>query len=131
MEPEDLEAVRALLPTVDGWADQVAALGLPLTLCHNDLHGNNVFDRGGELRFFDFADALVMEPLAALLIPINALRTGSRPRRTTRGCGGSPTPASRSGPTTRRPPSCGPRCRPRSSWPGWPGPSRGSGAPRR
>jgi hypothetical protein len=69
----DLDAVRALLPAVSAWSDQVAALGLPLTLCHNDLHGNNVFDRGGELRFFDFADALVMEPLAALLIPINGL----------------------------------------------------------
>jgi Ser/Thr protein kinase RdoA (MazF antagonist) len=58
---------------VAAWSDQVAALGLPLTLCHNDLHGRNVFDRGGELRFFDFADALVMEPLAALLIPVNGL----------------------------------------------------------
>lgn len=74
MEPEDLDAVRALVPTVDRWANQVVGLGLPLTLCHNDLHGNNVFDRGGELRFFDFADALVMEPLAALLIPLNTLR---------------------------------------------------------
>jgi hypothetical protein len=73
MDPGDLAAVRALLPTVAAWAEQVAALGLPLTLCHNDLHGNNVFDRGGVLRFFDFADALVMEPLAALLIPIHGL----------------------------------------------------------
>ena len=71
--PADAAAVRTLLPTVSAWSEQVAALGLPLTLCHNDLHGNNVFDRGGELRFFDFADALVMEPLAALLIPINGL----------------------------------------------------------
>ncbi|MFC7492624.1 MULTISPECIES: hypothetical protein [unclassified Nocardioides] len=74
MEPGAGEAVRALLPTVREWADRVAALELPLTLCHNDLHGHNVFDRAGELRFFDFADALVMEPLAALLIPLAALR---------------------------------------------------------
>jgi hypothetical protein len=73
MPPEDLAAVRAMLPAVVGWADQVAALGLPTTLCHNDLHGHNVFDVGGELRFFDFADALVTEPLAALLVPVNAL----------------------------------------------------------
>jgi hypothetical protein len=74
MQPGEAEAVRALLPTVAAWADEVAALDLPLTLCHNDLHGHNVFDRAGELRFFDFADALVMEPLAALLIPVDALR---------------------------------------------------------
>lgn len=66
-------AVRAALPQVAGWAEQVAALGLPLTLCHNDLHSRNVFDLGGELRFFDFADAMVTEPLAALLVPLNLL----------------------------------------------------------
>lgn len=65
--------VRATLPDVERWADQVGALGLPLTLCHNDLHGRNVFDIGGELRFFDFADALATEPLAALLMPLNLL----------------------------------------------------------
>jgi hypothetical protein len=75
------ERVRALLPTVRRWAEQVGALGLPLTLCHNDLHGGNVFDRGGELRFFDFADAVVMEPLAGLMIPLVGLahRLGAAP----------------------------------------------------
>ena len=69
----DLAGVARLLPTLDRWVDQVGALGLPLTLCHNDLHGNNVFERDGRLRFFDFADALLMEPLSALLIPLNLL----------------------------------------------------------
>ena len=65
--------MAATLDDVRRWADQVGALGLPLTLCHNDLHGRNVFDRDGELRFFDFADAMVTEPLAALLVPLNVL----------------------------------------------------------
>lgn len=69
----DREAVRAHLPVIERWVEQVADLGLPTTLLHNDLHGHNVFDRGGELRFFDFADALLTEPLGALLIPINSL----------------------------------------------------------
>jgi hypothetical protein len=73
MSTDARAGVRALLPQVADWADQVGALGLPLTLCHNDLHGNNVFDVHGELRFFDFADALVTEPLAALLIPLHLL----------------------------------------------------------
>ncbi|GAB2458657.1 hypothetical protein GCM10027062_43160 [Nocardioides hungaricus] len=68
------EQPRATLVDVERWADRVGALGLPLTLCHNDLHGRNVFDRAGELRFFDFADALVAEPLAALLVPLTVLR---------------------------------------------------------
>jgi hypothetical protein len=61
------------LPVVRRWAEQVAALGLPLTLNHNDLHENNVFDVDGRLRFFDFGDALVTEPLGVLLIPLNIL----------------------------------------------------------
>jgi hypothetical protein len=73
MPAADRDALRAALPRIVAWSDQVAALGLPLTLCHNDLHGNNVFDIGGDLRFFDFADAMVTEPLAALLVPVNAL----------------------------------------------------------
>lgn len=76
MSPEDRDAVRAHLPVLARWAERVGSLGLPLTLVHNDLHGNNVFDRDGELRFFDFADALLMEPLAALFIPLNMLAHG-------------------------------------------------------
>ena len=73
MRAEDREAVRSALPAVARWAERVAALRLPLTLCHNDLHSNNGFDVGGELRFFDFADAVVAEPLAALLVPLDNL----------------------------------------------------------
>ena len=71
---EDLEAaLRAKLPTVRGWADEVAALGLPVTLNHNDLHERNVFVVDDELRFFDFADAMLTEPLAVLHVPLKLL----------------------------------------------------------
>lgn len=73
MPPERQEAVRELLPVVRHWAGQVDALGLPTTLVHNDVHGNNVFDRDGELRFFDFGDALLMNPLAELALPLHLL----------------------------------------------------------
>lgn len=73
LDADDTAALRALLPVVRGWAERVAALGLPVTLNHNDLHGNNVFRVGEELRFFDFADALLTEPLGALLVPLNVL----------------------------------------------------------
>ena len=66
-------ALGALRPTIADWVDRVAALGLPVTLNHGDLHAHNVFHVGGELRFFDFADALLTEPLGALLIPLNIL----------------------------------------------------------
>ncbi|MGC4111484.1 MAG: phosphotransferase [Nocardioides sp.] len=77
-DPRRLDAdvagrLRAHLPVVRRWAEQVGALGMPMTLNHNDLHENNVFDVEGRLRFFDFGDALVTEPLGVLLIPLNVL----------------------------------------------------------
>jgi hypothetical protein len=68
------ERLRALLPSIERWSDQVADLDLPLTINHNDLHANNVVAPGGPdqpLRFFDFADAVVGEPLGELLIVLN------------------------------------------------------------
>lgn len=68
------ERLRALLPRIERWSDQVAELGLPLTLNHNDLHASNVVAADGSdvpLRFFDFGDAVVADPLGALLIPLN------------------------------------------------------------
>lgn len=66
--------LTGLLPTIERWADQVADLGLPFTINHNDLHTANVVAANGAdtpLRFFDFGDAVVAEPLGALLIPMN------------------------------------------------------------
>ena len=73
LPPDEADVLRGHLPAVRLWAEQVAALGLPVTLNHNDLHDNNVFLVGGDLRFFDFADSLLTEPLGALLIPLNML----------------------------------------------------------
>ena len=70
---EEAGALRAHLPRVQAWADQVAALGLPVTLNHNDLHDNNVFKVGEELRFFDFADSVLGDPHGCLLVPLNLL----------------------------------------------------------
>ena len=71
----DADRLRAHLPVVRRWVDQVAALSLPVTLNHNDLHEHNVFDVDGELRFFDFGDALLTEPLQVLTISINMLKS--------------------------------------------------------
>jgi len=71
---EDAARLRAHLPVVRRWVEEVAALGLPITLNHNDLHGNNVFDIDGELRFFDFGDAMLTEPLGVLTITLNVLK---------------------------------------------------------
>ena len=96
------------------------------TLNHGDLHGRNVFPIGRELRFFDFADSLLTEPLAALLIPLNVLSGAARrrPRRppalAARGC--RPRGVERPGADGR---PCGPPSPPPSSWGGSPAPRAG------
>ena len=67
---EQARAVEATLPDVALWGEQVAALGLPVTIDHNDLHPHNVFEVDGRLELFDFGDAVALEPLAALRVPL-------------------------------------------------------------
>lgn len=76
LDAEDAQRLRRLLPTLGRWADEVAELDLPATINHNDLHADNVFaptDAERPLRFFDFGDAVLTDPLAGLLIPLQVL----------------------------------------------------------
>jgi len=77
-DPRSLSAeaaarIREHLPRLAEEFEQLVAVGLPLTLQHNDLHQFNVFEVDGELRFFDFGDALLSDPLAALWVPLGGL----------------------------------------------------------
>ncbi|WGY04000.1 aminoglycoside phosphotransferase family protein [Nocardioides sp. QY071] len=75
LAPEVAVLLEALLPTVERWSDRVEDLDLPLTLLHNDLHAENVvLAPDGGLRFFDFGDALVGDPLAGLYVPLAMAR---------------------------------------------------------
>lgn len=73
LEPQQAEPMEDLEPRVREWAEQVEGPGLPDAVVHNDLHAYNVFDTPEGLRFFDFGDAVIMHPLAALLIPLNVM----------------------------------------------------------
>ena len=71
--PDELRAhVDAAVDVVGAAGDQVAALGLPVALVHNDLHDANAFVDDDGARFFDFGDAVASSPLAALRIPLAA-----------------------------------------------------------
>lgn len=60
-------------PRAEPLLDAVGALGLPESLVHNDLHEYNAFDLPHGLVFFDFADAVVANPLVGLMVPFNVL----------------------------------------------------------
>jgi hypothetical protein len=68
------ERLRRVLPDLGRWVEQVLALGLPVTLNHSDLHSNNVFSLPSGMRFFDFGDAVLSDPLAVLLATLSSMR---------------------------------------------------------
>lgn len=78
LDPGVAQRLGDLLPLVDRWADRVEELGLPSTLVHNDLHASNVGEVAGALRFFDFGDAVVCDPLANLLLPLHVVQRDLR-----------------------------------------------------
>jgi Ser/Thr protein kinase RdoA (MazF antagonist) len=73
LSAEARKRTEDFLPQLRRECEELAAVGLPLTLQHNDLHQFNVFEVDGELRFFDFGDALLGDPLAALWVPLGGL----------------------------------------------------------
>lgn len=73
LKPADAARLTAALPTMTDAVERLAALGLPDTLWHNDLHTNNVFDTRDGLVFYDLGDAQVGSPLCDLLIPLRFL----------------------------------------------------------
>ena len=68
-------ALVATLPSLRRSAERLEAVGMPVTLNHNDLHEHNVFVPGsdGRLRFFDLGDAVLAHPMTVLLVPLNVL----------------------------------------------------------
>jgi hypothetical protein len=59
---------------------ELAAVGVPATLQHDDLHDHNVFvpvEPGGPLRIFDWGDAVVGHPFGTLLITLRVVSAGT------------------------------------------------------
>ena len=84
--PEGLtEAQRATmrdrLPDVRRLADELAGLGIPETIQHDDLNDGNVYVRDGRGRVWDWGDACVSHPFHSLtvLLRATAYRLGLEP----------------------------------------------------
>ena len=70
LDDGELERVRSLEPILREAVDVVAALALPDTVQHDDLHAWNVCLRDGRYRIIDWGDACVSQPLLSLYIPL-------------------------------------------------------------
>jgi hypothetical protein len=69
----EVEQVRALGPRVSDWCAELAALGIPPSIQHDDLQDGQVFRRGGRWRFLDWGDASVAHPFLTLHVTLRVL----------------------------------------------------------
>lgn len=78
---DDLPRLRAVLPKIATQAEELAALGIPDSVQHDDLHDGNVLVNGEQRVIFDWGDASVSHPFLTLMIVLRvaALRL-SRPQ---------------------------------------------------
>jgi Phosphotransferase enzyme family len=71
-----LPKVAAMRPTVDSWCERLAASPVPPSLDHNDLHPWNILGESGDVRYYDWGDAVVAHPFAAVLVPLGFVQRG-------------------------------------------------------
>jgi hypothetical protein len=67
---EELSALHRLVPVIASSCDALAALGLPDSVEHNDLHDGNVLVDGDRRVVFDWGDACVSQPFLSVMLPL-------------------------------------------------------------
>ncbi|HEX6116629.1 MAG TPA: phosphotransferase [Solirubrobacterales bacterium] len=73
----EVDGVAAAEPEFGRWCARLAESPLPASLDHNDLHPWNVLGSGKGVRFYDWGDAVVAHPFAAMLVPLGFVERGS------------------------------------------------------
>ena len=66
----EVEGVSAVEPKFRSWCERLAESPLAPSLDHNDLHPWNVLGGGEGFRFYDWGDAVIAHPFAAMLVPL-------------------------------------------------------------
>jgi hypothetical protein len=62
IEPHEVEQLRAFAPRFRELCAELDAFGVPATIQHDDLHGNNLYPDGRGTRVLDWGDSSVMHP---------------------------------------------------------------------
>jgi hypothetical protein len=66
------ERLLASVPEVETLCVELAAVGIPETVQHDDLHDGNVFLRDGEYLVFDWGDSCISHPFHTLAVTLRA-----------------------------------------------------------
>lgn len=69
----EYERLLTLQPVVTQVCEELAAVDLPETAQHDDLHDHNVFVRDGQYRVCDWGDACISHPFLSLLVTLNSV----------------------------------------------------------
>ena len=71
MDAADRERLRLFRPRLVEWCEELAAIGVPDSLDHADLHDGQILVAGaGRYTFFDWGDANVGHPFCSLLVAL-------------------------------------------------------------
>jgi hypothetical protein len=73
LEPDEVTRLAALAPRFHELCAELAALGLPASIQHDDLHQWNVYVRNGRIAIYDWGDSSVAFPLWSWLKPYFAV----------------------------------------------------------
>ncbi|MFG2881249.1 aminoglycoside phosphotransferase family protein [Streptomyces sp. NPDC048297] len=75
LAPEERASLARLRPRLVEWSAELAALGIPDSLDHADLHDGQVFNpEPGRYTFFDWGDAVLSHPFCSLWVPARRAR---------------------------------------------------------
>ena len=70
---DEQRATGALAAEVPALCEELAALGVPDTIQHDDFHDGNVFVRDGGYVFFDWGDGCVSHPFFTLVVTLGSV----------------------------------------------------------
>ncbi|MFE0851703.1 phosphotransferase [Streptomyces rochei] len=75
LRPEERQRLRRVRPRLLDWCDELAALGVPDSLDHADLHDGQVLHPApGTFTVLDWGDAVVSHPFCSLAVPARRAR---------------------------------------------------------
>lgn len=73
LDADEVDALRAFAPRFAALSAELAALGIPESVQHDDLHHANVYDRDGVLRVLDWGDSSISHPFGSLVVTFRFL----------------------------------------------------------
>jgi hypothetical protein len=73
LSPRQYRALVDLIPIFSEICDRLNSFGLPVTVQHDDFHGNNIFVTDNEFKFFDWGETCVAHPFFTMTVTLRSI----------------------------------------------------------